>query len=226
MDTISPAYKKNNGTTQAMNKSSTRTHLLTCRKALSPQQRAAKSKAIHTRITSLPVWDTARTLLLYLPVNGEVDTWALFDWAQEKGCRIVLPCCRKNEPGCMDFFTVMNKEELIPGMYNIPEPDRDQCALMEDPDPEVVILPGVGFDRQGYRLGYGGGYYDRFLARHPMPSALIVGLGFSCQIMDALPHDPWDKKVDVVVTEKEMIWIEKKVSAPYTVRSVQKRRCR
>jgi len=205
-----------------MNKSSIRARLLACRKALSAKETATKSETIHTRIRSLPVWNSAKTLLLYLPVNGEVDTWPLFDWAREQGCRMLLPCCRKNEPGRMDFFTVMHREELVPGMYNIPEPDRNQCMLIEHPDPEVVILPGVGFDRQGYRLGYGGGYYDRFLARHPMPSALIIGLGFSCQIREELPHDPWDKKVDVVITEEEMIWTKGEDSSQCSVRSAQK----
>ena len=192
-----------------MNKSSIRAHLLACRKGLSSEKAAANNKAIHSLLTSLPVWNSARTLLMYLPVNGEVDTWPIFNKALEKGCQVLLPCCRKNTPGCMDFFKVISREELVPGMYNIPEPDREHCMLVEHPKPDMVILPGVGFDRRGYRLGYGGGYYDRFLARHPMDAALIIGLAFSCQIRDELPHDPWDKKVDVIVTEDEMIWIEK-----------------
>jgi 5-formyltetrahydrofolate cyclo-ligase len=146
--------------------------------------------------------------MLYLPVNGEVDTWPLFDDCLNRKCRVLLPCCRTSEPGCMDFYRVTDKNQLVPGAYNIPEPDRNQCTFMDDPQAEIILVPGVGFDRQGHRIGYGGGYYDRFLADHPMDDGLVIGLAFSCQIMDHLPHDTWDKRVDVVVTEDEMIWIE------------------
>ncbi len=189
-----------------MNKATFRSRLLAYRQHLSPEHAAAHSRAILTQVQALPGWDRVRTVLLYLPVRGEVDTWPLFEWILARGCQTLLPCCRKNEPGCMDFFKVTSPKELVPGMFNIPEPDTKQCTLIEHPEPDMVILPGVGFDRRGYRLGYGGGYYDRFLARHAVESALIMGLGFSCQIVDDLPHDPWDQRVDLVVTEEEMIW--------------------
>ena len=169
--------------------------------------RKAKTTAntrINHRITGLESWQQARSVLLYLPVNGEVDTWPLFENCMRRGCEVFLPCCRKKEPGCMDFFQVTGKDQLVPGAYNIPEPDPDQCRLMQRPDADIVLVPGVGFDRHGFRIGYGGGYYDRFFARHPMDKALIIGLAFACQIMDHLPHDPWDKPVDMVVTEEEI----------------------
>lgn len=191
-----------------MDKSTVRNRLLACRKTLPTHARKKASGVIESYLTSLPVWKTAETIIMYLPVNAEVDTWNIFNRAQSRGSRTLLPCCRKNQPGGMDFFNVMCHKELILGMYDIPEPDPNQCVRIEHPNPDLVILPGVGFDRQGYRLGYGGGYYDRFLAEHNMASALIIGLGFSCQIVDRLPHDPWDKKVDLVITEKETIWTE------------------
>ena len=192
-----------------MTKATSRTRLLACRQNLTPEEAEAKSSAIHSRIFALPGWESIRTVLLYLPVRGEVNTWPLFDGVLAQGCQTLLPCCRKNEPGCMDFFKVMSRKELVPGMFKIPEPDAKRCVLIEHPEPDLVILPGVGFDRQGYRLGYGGGYYDRFLARHQMKSALIIGLGFSCQIVDKLPRDPWDIQMDMVITEKETIRIVK-----------------
>ena len=191
-----------------MDKSTIRSQLLARRKAM---PKAAKDKAnqcIADRITGLDAWKNATTMLLYLPVNGEVDTWPFFNECMHRDCRALLPCCRKHEPGCMDFFRVTDKNQLVPGAYNIPEPDSNSCTLMDDPNADIILIPGVGFDRHGFRIGYGGGYYDRFLAKHPMDNGLIIGLAFACQIMDNLPHDTWDKRVDVIVTEDEMIWIE------------------
>ncbi|GAU08207.1 5-formyltetrahydrofolate cyclo-ligase [Desulfoplanes formicivorans] len=188
-----------------MDKSTIRSRLLQCRKAMSRDARLAANERILRRITRLEAWQHARSMLLYLPVNGEVDTWPFFEDCMRRHVQVFLPCCRKQEPGCMDFFQVRNKDQLVPGAYNIPEPDPDQCLLMREPSADIVLVPGVGFDRHGFRIGYGGGYYDRFFARHPMDKALIIGLAFACQIMDQLPHDPWDKPVDMVVTEDEGI---------------------
>jgi 5-formyltetrahydrofolate cyclo-ligase len=205
------AYARNQqiSTLLAMDKSTIRSTLLARRKAMAGDAKIRASKLITEYITERDVWKKAHTLMLYLPVNGEVDTWGLFDDCLNRKRRVLLPCCRKNEPGCMDFYRVTDKNQLVPGAYNIPEPDRNQCTFMDDPRAEIILVPGVGFDRQGHRIGYGGGYYDRFLADHPMDDALVIGLAFACQIRDLLPHDPWDKPVDMIVTEEEMIRIEK-----------------
>lgn len=196
----------------SMDKSTIRSSLLKDRKSMTEDARTRANKRIFKRITGLNAWKKGRTLLLYLPVNGEADTWPLFEEGLARKCRVLLPCCRKDEPGCMDFFRVMHKNQLALGAYNIPEPDTDVCVRMDDPQADIVLVPGVGFDRKGHRIGYGGGYYDRFLTRHPMDHALIIGLAFSCQIMDQLPHDPWDKRVDVIVTEDEIIRTEKNIT--------------
>lgn len=190
-----------------MDKSTIRSTLIARRKAMARDAKVRANKRIRERITGLDAWKKAATLMLYLPVNGEVNTWPLFDDCLDRKCRVLLPCCRKDEPGCMDFYSVGSNKQLIQGSYNIPEPDRNQCTFMDDPKAEIILVPGVGFDRQGHRIGYGGGYYDRFLADHPMDDALVIGLAFACQIMDHLPHDPWDQRVDVIVTEDEMIWM-------------------
>jgi 5-formyltetrahydrofolate cyclo-ligase len=171
---------------------------------MDPEAKALANTHIARRITQLESWQQARSVLLYLPVNGEVDTWPFFNDCMRRHVQVFLPCCRKQEPGCMDFFQVTNRDQLIPGAYNIPEPDPNQCMLLDEPRADIILVPGVGFDRRGFRIGYGGGYYDRFFARHPMKETLIIGLAFACQILDHLPHDPWDKPVDMVVTEEEI----------------------
>ncbi len=188
-----------------MNKSSSRTRLLAQRMAMSREARAKASSIILTRLKGLTAWDEAASILVYLPIRGEVDTWPLFNQCLAQGRTLLAPCCRKDEPGRMDVLQVTHASQLIEGAYKIPEPDRRLCPLQDDPCPDMVLVPGVGFDRQGFRIGYGGGYYDRFFAAHPMPTTLRIGLAFACQVRNHLPHDPWDIRVHTVVTQDEII---------------------
>ena len=87
----------------------------------------------------------------------------------------------------------------------LPEPDPQHCALVDPQTCECILIPGVGFDRQGFRLGFGGGYYDRLLARVG-PKTRTIGLAYDYQILDALPRDTHDQSVQVVCTDKEVIW--------------------
>ncbi|HKK32903.1 MAG TPA: 5-formyltetrahydrofolate cyclo-ligase [Desulfomicrobiaceae bacterium] len=186
---------------QAESKAAIRKRLLTRRRALSADEIREKSLRILDNVCSLTAWTTARRILLYLPINGEVDTWPLLRtvWAEHRTA--LLPCCRSGEPGIMDIFEVQNEEQVKPGYCGIPEPDRSCCRLVEECIPDLAVIPGVGFDRQGYRLGYGGGYYDRFLAGQRTTRTLLAGLGYGLQLVKALPREPWDMPMDLIITE-------------------------
>ncbi len=188
-----------------MDKSTLRARLLEQRKALADTVRKKASQRILAQITGLKAWQDAASVLLYLPVNAEVDTWPLFHTCLQHKHMTLLPCCNKDMPGHMDIFQVTHLDELSPGAFSIPEPQRHLCKQISEPRPDVILVPGVGFDRQGVRLGYGGGYYDRFFARHALNNTLVLGLAFTCQMVDELPHDPWDKQVHAVITEAEII---------------------
>lgn len=186
---------------QAESKAAIRKRLLTRRRAMAADEIRQKSLNILHRVFSLKAWLSARRILLYLPINGEVDTWPLLRtvWAERKTA--LLPCCRSGEPGIMDIFEVQNEEQLKPGYCGIPEPDRSCCRLVEACAPDLAVIPGVGFDRQGYRLGYGGGYYDRFLAGRSATQTLVAGLAYELQLVKTLPRDPWDMPMDLIITE-------------------------
>lgn len=190
---------------QAGSKADIRRELVYRRRALSPEQVRDLSRGIIDRLLTLAVWSAARRVLLYLPINNEVDTGPLLRMIWERGKTAMLPCCRPNEPGVMDFFEVRHEGQLKPGYCSIPEPDRSCCTLVQPCIPDLAVIPGVGFDRSGYRLGYGGGYYDRFLADRVSGQTLVAGLGYDLQIVDALPRDPWDMPMDLIITEKEII---------------------
>jgi 5-formyltetrahydrofolate cyclo-ligase len=104
----------------------------------------------------------------------------------------------------MDFLEFRSTDELVPGRYDILEPDRQICRLCAPRDADAVLVPALAFDRDGYRLGFGGGYYDRLLSRLD-PHNLTIGLTFHHALLDLLPREAHDQPVRVVCTDRETI---------------------
>jgi 5-formyltetrahydrofolate cyclo-ligase len=159
------------------------------------------SRRIVKRLTSLSEYVSARTLMLYVGMRTEVRTQELFSTAWAEGKQIVVPFC---ESGNIELFPLLDMQELSPGMMGVLEPkpelrhraDRNVDLVEVD----LVVAPGVAFDRNGGRLGYGKGYYDRFL--HCLRSgATKLGICFECQLFPELPVTPHDVPMDAVVTE-------------------------
>jgi 5-formyltetrahydrofolate cyclo-ligase len=188
-------------------KAAIRTRLLAQRSSLTSGDVSRMSRAILERLRSISLWASVREAMLYAPIRNEVDTWPVLEELWDRGVRTLLPRCRTCAPGEMEWAAAACRTDLPPGAYTIPEPDPATCAPEDEFHPDVVILPGVAFDREGFRLGYGGGYYDRLLSSTALTGAVIVGLAFSFQLLDRLPRDPWDRPVHLVVTEKESAWI-------------------
>lgn len=179
------------------------------RRQAQPQGDAeAASLAIQDALLGLEAVARAADVLVYLAVRGEVDTRRLIQGLWDKGSRVLVPRCRPDAPGELDLHCLRCFSELRPGAYGIPEPDPEHCPALDDAEsasPQVVVVPGVAFDRHGRRLGYGGGYYDRLLARPGLCRALRVAPAYSLQVVNALPADPWDVPVHLLVTEREVI---------------------
>lgn len=183
-----------------------RKKFISARHLLSAAEVSSQSFAVQKNIRSLPVWQEASEVLLYLPINNEVDTWPLLYELWEREVRVLLPCCRSEEEGIMDLAYVRHAQEIKPGAFNIPEPDRQICQMLDNFHPDIILLPGVGFDRQGFRLGYGGGYYDRFLSHPHLAQTLFLGIAFEFQLVEELPVEDWDKPVHAVITNQEILW--------------------
>ncbi|CCO23124.1 5-formyltetrahydrofolate cyclo-ligase [Maridesulfovibrio hydrothermalis] len=164
------------------------------------------SRKIVNALKELKQWEQADEVLLYWPIRNEVDVRPLLQSAWDSGKKLFMPCCRRNEPGVMDFGVVRAEKELLSGSFGIKEPCRIQCEFPDAVLPDIIVVPGVGFDRRGYRIGFGGGYYDRFLARPQKEGFLSVGVCYSFQLVEGFPVEPWDKAVQVVCTDKDMIW--------------------
>jgi 5-formyltetrahydrofolate cyclo-ligase len=176
--------------------------VLALRDALSPAEIDAKSRTIAERIAALAEVRHAGTLMAYLSFGSEVLTEGLIRWGWEAGKRILVPYCL---PECralaacrIDAFA-----EVEPGHYGIRAPRADRIKPVPPEEIDAVLVPAVAFDRRGYRIGYGGGYYDRFLPR--VPGAATIGAAFALQIVPSVPADVHDVPVHAIVTETEVI---------------------
>ena len=177
-------------------KAALRRELLARRDAL--PGRAEKSRAIQSRVLALPEYQRARRVLLYLSKGSEVDTWPLLDCALAQGKEVYAPRCLER-PGEMAFYRVSSREDLQAGAFGLLEPIPGRCPPLERGQGDLCLVPGLAFDREGYRLGYGKGYYDRFLADFPGKTA---GICYNCCMRNLLPHGRYDRAVDILVTEK------------------------
>ena len=150
-------------------------------------------------------------LLAYYPLKkrGEVNIFPILSAALNDKKLLALPLCRKSSDGepFMEFRLVSSLDSLTVGSFSIPEPQLSS-SVFDPSDKEsgklrtTVIVPGIVFDREGYRIGYGGGYYDRFLARMGNTNIQSVGLVRSELILPSLPHDIFDLPADAIIDEK------------------------
>jgi 5-formyltetrahydrofolate cyclo-ligase len=182
-------------------KAEIRKRILHMRNAMTPEEIAVGSDAIVKRLTELARIRQASTLMVFLSYGSEVLTDTFLCWGWAEGKRIAVPLCnpemRELIPCRIDGFG-----DLESGHYGIREPKPGFIRPLEKKEIDVVLVPAVAFDRRGARVGYGGGYYDRFLPG--VPQAARVGVAFACQIVQEIPADPYDVTVDAIVTETEI----------------------
>lgn len=157
------------------------------KKAASP----ALSAEICEKAFRLPYVTAARTVMLYLPTGREVDTSRLLSLLLQAGKTVCAP--RIKSPTEMEA-ALFGETALKRGAFGIWEPTGEIV-----PTPDLIFVPGVVFDAEGHRIGYGKGYYDRFLERQSCP---CVGLAHASQLVDHVPAEPHDRRMDLVVTER------------------------
>ncbi len=177
-----------------------RRRILARRGQMSAEERRTKSILITGRFLAMPEFKRAGTIFTYINFRSEVETLSLADKCLQLGKRLCVPvtltagrrlaACRLTNP----------EDELRPGYCQIPEPDISKTECIAPREIDIVVLPGSVFDRSGGRLGYGGGYYDRFLALEA-PHALRVGLAFDLQIVDEVPLMAHDIRLQYLLSE-------------------------
>lgn len=170
------------------------------REQLPASERAALDLKISEKFTDSVTFRHADTILLYASFGSEVDTCAIFDLAIQRGKRVAYPKCLEGRK--MAFFYVQDRSVLQAGGFGIPEPPTSCEKWMPDARAHTVcIVPAIVYDREGYRIGYGKGYYDRFLTEYQGASA---GLCYESHLLKGVPRGMYDKHVDMLFTEKRI----------------------
>lgn len=169
------------------------------------QDKNLLSSRIVDKFLSSSLYKNSKTVLCYSPINDEVDTSLIISNAIQDGKILALPYC-VDDNGIMDFYIVENYDkQTVVGSYGIIEPNINLCKRLENFDNSVIIVPALCFNEKGYRLGYGKGYYDRFLEKH---SLISVGLCYNSLVKNEIPIDKYDKPVNFILTESQIIACE------------------
>ena len=162
--------------------------------------RAKYSSIIKYKLFSSAEFKNARTILFYASFDGEVDTWVMMQEAKREGKTIVLPVIMESQKQIIPSRVLELEKELTIGPYGIKQPAPPFFRPVNLNDIDLVIIPGVAFDKKGNRLGRGQGYYDRLLSQIPS-SVPTVGLAFAFQILEELPEvAPHDCPVKTIIT--------------------------
>jgi 5-formyltetrahydrofolate cyclo-ligase len=184
-------------------KSALRERMLRARSELDPRLQAKWGQAITNRLVEREEFGQADTLHLYIDaLSGEVPTHELATRALTEGKRVAVPKIATFKPPEMVALEISSLDELALSSTGLWEPDPSRADRVPEDEIDLVVVPGVAFDRTGHRIGLGGGFYDRWLAA---VSALKVALAFSLQVVERVPHTGRDQRVDWIVTENDVI---------------------
>ena len=175
-----------------MDKITLRKQIREKKRAMTPEEITAASEKLTANFLATDLYRQAKTIYGYLPYNQEVRTVAMLEQAILDGKRVAVPKCYGDE---MRFIWLDDLTQVAPGYANIPEPIADE-PIADDPS-ALVLMPGLAFDPQGHRIGYGGGFYDKFLAAEPNHPTLALCYDF--QMLDHLETEEHDIPVDTVL---------------------------
>ena len=182
-------------------KSALRLHGRAARRTVLPEMRHAHAYALAERVLALPELARATTALLYGASDEEADPSVLEFALRERGVRIAYP--RVAGPYSLSLHWVDSAETLRPGAFGLLEPTAD-APKAELGQLSVVIVPGIAFDAEGNRLGFGGGYYDTLLSGAEV-SPPAIGFAYDEQVVDTVPHEDHDRPLDIIVTPTRTI---------------------
>ncbi|MCY8592704.1 5-formyltetrahydrofolate cyclo-ligase [Bacillus haynesii] len=156
-----------------------------------------KAEAIHRKLFQSKQWKKASVIALTISRNREVPTKPIIEQARLEGKTVCIPKCMP-ETKEMHFRSYQDENDLEVVYFGLQEPIVHKTERMDPEDIDFILVPGICYDRTGYRIGYGGGYYDRYLADFTKDTA---SLAFECQVIDHVPKEPHDIPVKQVLTE-------------------------
>ena len=175
------------------------------RRSLTPGQQANASRGIAQQLSRLPAFCNSRRIAFYLANDGEIDPYLAMGIAEAAGKECFLPILHPLKQNRLYFARHRQGDKLTTNRFGINEPQLRGAYIVPPLGLDLILLPLVAFDHNGNRLGMGGGFYDRTLARQ-QNFTRIIGLAQSCQETDSIDHQPWDVPLQAVVTEQEIIY--------------------
>ncbi|MCP6760879.1 MAG: 5-formyltetrahydrofolate cyclo-ligase [Fischerella sp. CENA71] len=186
-----------------LDKAKLRKSLLKQRQSMSVAEWKQKSDRIYTNLLNSPQFTQAKTVLAYFSFRQEPDLTPLFKQDEDSHSPKIwgMPRCIGNS---LSWHIWILNAPVIIGTYGIPEPDPE-APIIEPDQVDLILVPCVACDQQGYRLGYGGGYYDRLLAAPEWANKSTIGVVFDFAYLPQLPVEPWDQPLDAVCTETKLV---------------------
>ncbi|MFQ5998946.1 MAG: 5-formyltetrahydrofolate cyclo-ligase [Candidatus Bathyarchaeia archaeon] len=194
-----------------MDKDSLRKEASARRSAYSQETLRALSARLENNFLRLSDFARAQTLATYVSKGSEVETRGIISKALADGKRVLIPLTLMAQ-GALVFSVLHHLEDLAPGPFGILEPKPDFVQLVNLEEAQLVLVPGLAWDIRGYRLGYGGGYFDKALAGLS-GNITLVGLSFELQLISKIPSETHDKPVHILVTEERVIRCKENVQA-------------
>ena len=188
--------------TVALEKQRLREERLAARETLSEQERSVLDDRITQKLLATSEYAEATTVLTYVSVSSEVSTRMFIECALRDGKTVAVPRCLPGHR--LEFVAITSLDQLVPAPFNLLEPAKDLSALTEDQmNDSICIVPALLVDTKGYRLGYGAGFYDRFLSTYPGKK---ICLAYQQNLSrTTLPHAAFDVAVDMVITESDVL---------------------
>jgi len=183
------------------NKERIRKAMIAARSQIEEAERVEISAQLQQQLYQTDLWENAQTIGVYLSVGKEWDTRNIVDQALDSGKNIVVP---KTIPDTKEllFYQLDDPSQTVAAPFGLEEPDIEKTTLIDKKAIDLLIVPGLVFTRNGYRIGFGGGYYDRFLANFTQPTVSLVHTN---QIIDTFPIESFDIPVNYLVTEQGLI---------------------
>ena len=185
-------------------KAEIRRQMRSMRRALSGEEQKRAADGVYAQIMRMESYRSARTVMAYAAVRGELSLERVMEDIRASGRRLALPRC--GESGEMDACLVTERRQLRQGAYGIWEPD-ESCLLVPPEEIDLMLIPGTAFDRAGGRIGQGGGYYDRYIIK---TRAVRVGICHGFALMNHIPTENHDVRMDAVVTPEETLIFRQK----------------
>lgn len=179
------------------NKNTLRKHMKQMRSALTEEERKKAAKDCLRQLRKLPGFEQVSWMYCYMSYLSELDTRQMISAFLKEGKRVAVPKVRGPE---MDFYEISALLDCVAGTYGIPEPAGNREPVTES---GWILMPGLAFDLQGNRLGYGGGFYDKYLDKHK--NLLKIALSYEFQVISSVSAEIYDKPVDYIVTPERIL---------------------